>query len=64
MESLIPDILIRKICDEQSHGDGDLENHDIPMEEPEIIEAAKLILQRLKEVNEEQYFALVKSVQR
>ena len=59
----IPPIIVRKVCDEQSHGDGDLENHDSPFEEPETIEAAKLIIERLKEIDMDQYEALVSTVQ-
>ena len=58
----IPQIIVRKVSDEMSHGNGDLENHDIPFDEPEIIAAAKLLLERLKAINEEQYNSLLSSI--
>ena len=61
-EYAIPQVLVRKISDEQSHADGDLESHNLPFDEPETIAAAKLILDRLQKVDKEQYDALVESV--
>lgn len=58
----IPQILVRKVSDEQSHADGDLEIHDLPFDEPETIGAAKQILERLEVIDQEQYEALVESI--
>ena len=62
-DSDIPQIIVRKVSDEQSHADGDLENHDLPFEEPETIIAAKKILERLEAIDKEQYEALIESIQ-
>lgn len=59
----VPQIIVRKVSDELSHGDGDLENHDIPFDEPEVIAAAKLLLDRLKAIDEEQFNSLLSSIQ-
>ena len=58
----IPQILVRKVSDEQSHADGDLESHNLPFDEPETIAAAKLILERLEAIDKEQYEALIESI--
>ena len=60
----VPPILIRKLENENSHAGGDLENHSLPFDEPEITEAAKLILKRLEEIDKDQYDALVKSIEK
>ena len=62
-EHEIPQIILRKISDELSHGNGDLENHDIPFDEPEVIAAAKLLLDRMKAIDEEQFNSLLSSIQ-
>jgi len=62
-EDEIPSVIVRKVADEQSHAQGDLESHDSPFEEPETIDAAKLILRRLEDFDKEQYDALVSTVQ-
>lgn len=59
----IPSILVRKLSDEQSHADGDLENHDLPFEELEVISAAKLLLKKLEAIDKTQYEALIASIQ-
>ena len=61
-DDVIPSILLSKICDEQSHAEGDLENHSIPFEWPEIISAAKCIIKKLEATDKEQYEALIESV--
>ena len=55
-------IIISKLYDEQSHAQGDLENHEVIFEEPEILEAARFIIKRLKEVDSSQFEALVASI--
>lgn len=55
----IPPILIRKLEDENSHADGDLENHLLPFDEQEITEAAMLIIKRLEEIDKDQFNALM-----
>ena len=62
-ETGIPPIIVRKVSDEMSHGDGDLENHNVPFDEPEVIDAAKILIKRLKTIDEDQYNALVSSIQ-
>ena len=62
-EHEVPQIIVRKVSDELSHGDGDLENHDIPFDEPEVVAAAKLLLDRLKAIDEEQFNSLLSSIQ-
>ena len=59
----IPPIIVGKISDELSHGNGDLENHAIPFDEPEVIAAAKLLLERLKAIDEEQFNSLLSNIQ-
>ena len=61
-EHKIPPILVRKVADELSHAQGDLENYGIPLDEPETHMAAKLILERLNALDSEQYAALVSTV--
>ena len=61
-DNTVPAILIRKIGDEQSHAAGDLENHGLPFEEPEIVAAAKLIINILKKEDKEQFDALKSTV--
>ncbi len=61
-EHRVPKILVRKVSDEQSHADGDLENHNLPFEELEVKQAAKLILERLETIDKEQYDSLRESI--
>lgn len=54
----IPPILVLKLENESSHAQGDLENHLLPFDMPEITEAAKLIIKRLEEIDKDQFEAL------
>ena len=54
----IPPILVLKLENENSHAQGDLENHLLPFDMPEIAEAAKLIIKRLEEIDKDQFEAL------
>lgn len=58
----IPPILVRKLSDENSHAQGDLESYLVPFDEPEINDAAKQILKRLEEIDKEQYDALISNI--
>ncbi|MCF0106607.1 MAG: hypothetical protein HUJ53_07585, partial [Holdemanella sp.] len=61
-EEVIPPILVRKLGDETSHAQGDIENHLLPFDEPEITGAAKLILKRLEEIDKDQFDALISCI--
>lgn len=60
----VPNILIDRINNESSHLVGNLERGQMPVEIPEIRDAAKLIINKLKDYDENQYNALLRSVQR
>jgi len=55
-------ILIQKITNEQSHANGDLENHELAFDVPEIISSAKIVLERIQYFDADQYNSLVSSV--
>ena len=61
-ENKIPQILTEKMSDENSHSLVDIEAQGIAMQAPEIRKAAFMMLQRIKDVDSNQYKALLKSV--
>ncbi len=61
-DNTIPPLFVRKISDEQSHADGDLENHDLPFVLTEVVDSAKFILDRLKTLDFDQYKSLLSSI--
>lgn len=58
----IPAILLDKFGDEQSHAQGDLENHGMPFNEPEIISAAQCLIEKIRSTDPEQFAILEKSI--
>ncbi len=58
----LPVILNERIDNEYSHLNGDIERATLPIEVPEIKRDAQLILNRLKELDLEQYNALLNSI--
>lgn len=60
----IPGVLLDRINNESSHIVGNLERGQLPVEIPEIRNAAKLIIEKIKDHDEEQYSALIRSIQK
>lgn len=60
--SPIPRILIERISNEYSHLSGPLERGALPVEVPEMNSAAKLILDKIQELDPDQYEALLNSI--
>lgn len=60
-EGRVPVIFTERINNEYSHLCGDIERASMPIEVPEMLSAAKFIISKLKE-DEEQYLALMNSV--
>jgi hypothetical protein len=60
--NIIPAILTDRINNEYSHLCGVLERGSLPIEVPEMNSAATLILQRIKELDENQYNSLLNSI--
>lgn len=56
-------ITAKKMHNELSHAEGDLENHTQTFDVPEIQRAAKFIIDKLQEIDNDQYKALVSSIQ-
>ncbi|WP_145329933.1 AAA family ATPase [Paenibacillus xylanexedens] len=60
-EDKIPSILIDRINNEYSHLQGSIERAAMPVEVPEMVSTARLIIDKVKE-DAEQYTALMKSI--
>lgn len=60
-EGKVPVIFTERINNEYSHLNGDIERASMPIEVPEMLSAAKLIINKLKE-DEAQYAALMNSI--
>jgi len=58
----IPTILAERVSNEFSHLNGRLEKGGIPIEQPEMMSTAKLIMQKLEEKDSDQYQALLRSI--
>lgn len=59
----IPSILINRMNNEYSHLTATFERGSMPIEVPEMLTAAQLIIQKIKELDEGQYNALIRSIQ-
>ncbi len=62
-EEDIPAVLTDRINNEYSHLAGIFERGQQPVEVPEMKKAAEIIVEKLKEKDEEQFDALMRSVQ-
>ncbi len=58
----IPSMLTERTNNEYSHLNGGFERGAVPIDQPEMLKIAKLIIQKLKEKDKEQYQALLNSI--
>lgn len=61
-EDQIPHLLIERVCNEYSHLAGTFERGEMPVETPEMQKAARFIIDKIKEHDNEQYEALLRSI--
>lgn len=62
-DDVVASTLIGKLYDEQSHAQGDLENHEVVFDVPEILTSAKFIIHKLEEIDKTQFDSLVSSIE-